>query len=63
MVGSDVEIMESDSAEKRMYTVLLDVIRRGNKMMDENPNIRQINIYSIHQGGRNILAQSILSDR
>ena len=56
--NSDIEIMEDESPGKGSYNGLHDAMIRGRNMGMKNPNIKQINIYSIKQGQR-VLDQSL----
>jgi hypothetical protein len=58
--NSDVEIMEDESPGKGSYMGLTAVMNDARKMILQNHNIKQINIYRIIQGQR-ILDQRIFS--
>lgn len=58
----DAEVIEDNTPGKGSLTVLPAVIRKGHKMMDENPSIRRINIYHVIQG-QNVLSHVLGAER
>lgn len=52
LIDNDCEILEDESPGKGSYQGLQMAIFEGQKRIKQNPNIKQINIYSIKQGQR-----------
>jgi hypothetical protein len=59
---SDIEIMDDESPEKVSLKSLQELIFEAEKRIKQNPNIKQINIYSLKQGGQRILDYKLCSE-
>lgn len=59
---SGIEVMDDESPEKGSFKSLQEMIFEAEKRIKQNPNIKQINIYSIKQGGQRILDYKLCSE-